>query len=547
MRLGRGLLGDVDALLIEKPRSKVAVLADPASGPVADLVRECYPQARVTVVSVEADESTRHAGLAADGPYDLIIDVVRHRTDPGALYGAVLFHLRRGGHLVIAGFRPETPARQHLWSLVTRLVALRDPASPLTADNADEEALAEATGRVVVGKRHLMVKNVTSSRAKLREAEIGLVLQSAGERVGSVLGGVDAECFAPRSTVRDHADETRVRRQAPVEVPALSLREYHNVICSPGQVVVKGNLLLPETYRHHLQPRLVNRETKEIAPRFAQVDRELKGAERLPGSYFHFDSEWPGHFGHALTEQMSRLWGWAAAKERHPDLKVLVGRRPRHDRALPFERAMLESFGIPEADIVLIDRPVRVERLLAATPMFSMPHYVSPRIAPIWDTVGRAVGPQAENDGTLPRRFFCGRERATRRCHNEADVERRFVATGFEVVFPEHLPFATQVAMFQNAEVVAGYAGSALFTLMFCAQPKRVLMISPESYTANNEYLIAAVLGHEFDVFWSAADSGSLLSSFSFDFDREGRHLDRVLAELDSTAGSGRMATSAAR
>ena len=525
----------------------MAILADAASGPLADLIQRCYPQARVTVVPAEADASRRHAELAARGPYDLVVDAVRNRTDPEGLYGAVLFHVRRGGHLVLTSFHPGTSQRQQLWSLVTRLVALSDAAPPSSARDTDEAALAEATGRVVVGQRHLMVQNRTRALAKLREAEIEPALERAGERVGTVLGGIDAECFAPRSTVRDHRHETRVRQQQPVEVPALSLREYADVICAPGQVVMKGNLLLPETYRHHLQPRLVNRLTKEIAPCFAQVDRDLKDAERLAGAYFHFDSEWPGHFGHALTEQMSRLWGWAAAKERHPDLKVLVGRRPGHDRALPFERAMLESFAIPETDIVLIDTPVRVEHLLAVTPMFSMPHYVSPQIAPIWNRVGSAVGPQAEKAGALPRRFFCGRERATRRCHNEPEVERRFMEAGFEIVYPEHLPFATQVAMFQNAEVVAGYAGSALFTLTFCAQPKRVLMISPESYTANNEYLIAAVLGHEFDVFWSEPDSGSLVSSYSFDLGREGRHLDRVLAELNSSDRSSLPTATAAR
>lgn len=546
IRVGRGLLDDLDGLLTRRPGSKVAILADPARRPFADLVRTCYREAHVTVVPAEADESSRHSVLAAGGPYHLIIDAVPNRTDPEAFYRSVLFHLHRGGHLVMASFRPGTPQRQELWSLITRLVALRDTASPEAAPD-DDEALAEATGRVVVGKRHLMVKNVTSSRAKLREAEIGPVLQVAGQRIGTVLDEIEAESFVPRSTVRDHASGTGVRPPAPIDVPALSLRAYHNVVCSPGQVVAKGNLLLPETYRHHLQPRLVNRVTTEVAPRFARVERDLKDAERLAGSYFHFDSEWPGHFGHALTEQLSRLWGWAAAKDEHPDLKVLVGRRSGHDRALPFERAMLESFGIPEADIVLMDDPVRVERLLTATPMFSMPHYVSPRIASIWNTVGNAVGPQAENVGTFPRRFFCGRERANRRCHNAADVEQRFRAAGFEIVFPEHLPFATQVAMFQNAEVVAGYAGSALFTLAFCAQPKRVLMISPESYTANNEYLIAAVLGHEFDVFWSAADSSSLVSSYTFDFDREGRHLDRVLADIDSSFDGARPAVAARR
>lgn len=49
---------------------------------------------------------------------------------------------------------------------------------------------------------------------------------------------------------------------------------------------------------------------------------------------------------------------------------------------------------------------------------------------------------------------------------------------------------------------------------------------------ANNEYLIAAVLGHEFDVFWSQADSGASGAPFAFDVDREGRHQERVLGEL---------------
>ena len=42
VRLGRGLLGDLDALLAEQPRSKVAVLDDPASGPVAGLIQTCH-------------------------------------------------------------------------------------------------------------------------------------------------------------------------------------------------------------------------------------------------------------------------------------------------------------------------------------------------------------------------------------------------------------------------------------------------------------------------------------------------------------------------
>ena len=43
-----------------------------------------------------------------------------------------------------------------------------------------------------------------------------------------------------------------------------------------------------------------------------------------------------------------------------------------------FERALYGAAGIAPDDLVLVDGPVRVERLLAATPMFSQPQYVHP-------------------------------------------------------------------------------------------------------------------------------------------------------------------------
>ena len=47
----------------------------------------------------------------------------------------------------------------------------------------------------------------------------------------------------------------------------------------------------------------------------------------LLGPYFHIDGEIQGHFGHMITEQVSRLWAWEEAKRREPGLKALLLRR----------------------------------------------------------------------------------------------------------------------------------------------------------------------------------------------------------------------------
>jgi capsular polysaccharide biosynthesis protein len=100
------------------------------------------------------------------------------------------------------------------------------------------------------------------------------------------------------------------------------------------------------------------------------------------------------------------------------------------------------------------------------------------------------------------------------------------------------------VQTFRRADVVAGFGGSGLFTLMFRCKPATVIIVEPGSYTSVNEYLISSVLGNvqyqidsEPDVThppggwsWDAFRSG-----FTFDFENEGRDLDRILSSLNTS------------
>jgi hypothetical protein len=108
------------------------------------------------------------------------------------------------------------------------------------------------------------------------------------------------------------------------------------------------------------------------------------------------------------------------------------------------------------------------------------------------------------------------------------------------VLYPEEYPLAQQVALFRRAEVIAGYAGSALFTLALSDTPKRVIMISSETYTATNEYMISSVLGHRLDIAWCRPEPEGpghrfgvrgFTADFNFDFAREGRFLRQVIRD----------------
>lgn len=331
------------------------------------------------------------------------------------------------------------------------------------------------------------------------------------------------------------------------QVPAMLVRDYRDVVCIPHQVVTKDNLVLPDSFRHPGYTWLTNRGLKPMGRLFARA--EPTPERRLEGSYFHLDGEVRHHFGHVVTEHLSRLWAWPEAKAADPGLRALVSFASSRGRLLDWQLDLYEAAGVAREDIVTFCEPVRVERLIGATPMFSMPTYVHPAIAEVWDRIGAALEARAEDDSGLPDRIFVTRAPGSSRwCHETPELERILRAHGYAVVRPERLSIADQVRLFRRAASVVGFSGSGMFNLMFAAQPKQVLLIRPAAYAASNEYLIAAVRGHHVETLISGADCGRAAecdrawptpgrqrsgvgdSSFHFDLDADRRRLEEILS-----------------
>jgi len=141
-----------------------------------------------------------------------------------------------------------------------------------------------------------------------------------------------------------------------------------------------------------------------------------------------------------------------------------------------------------------------------------------------------------------PDRIFCSRRPDLKRaCRNVTEVESFFREHGFTVVYPEDYSLPDQVALFDGASTIAGLAGSGMFTLAFCSEPKLVLMISSQAYTARNEYLISAARGHNLRVAWSRPETmhpegmwqrAAFGSAFRVDLDHEGHYLRQVINDI---------------
>jgi capsular polysaccharide biosynthesis protein len=322
------------------------------------------------------------------------------------------------------------------------------------------------------------------------------------------------------------------------DAPPMFLREYAGAVCLPRQVVVRGNLVLPETFTTNEPHRRRNAALDKLSPDFARPPQPTEEPVALPGRWFHLDNHLGWHFGHALTEQVSHLWGWARARAEDPSLGALVS--ADFGELTSWQRDLLAAGGVPPDAVHVATGPVRVERLVGCTPMFSRPAYVHPGLRETYDAISAALSERA-GPGPWPRRVFLGRRSTKRACVNAAELEAEFIDAGFDVVLPEALPLADQVELVRRADVVAGYAGSAMFHVALAAAPKHVVLVVSESYPAHNEYLMSMLLGHRLDVvvcepLVPRVDGQFTRESFHSDYtyrpEREGVFLRSVLAEL---------------
>ncbi len=376
-------------------------------------------------------------------------------------------------------------------------------------------------------------------RLKLRDGSATEVLdRHRGTAWGRVHATTPEETFEPRLHIHQYNDGPRGYQDVPtLTVPARELREYRAVSMTARQRVYDDRFFLPDTFRHRTRL-LGHRALSSVDAHTAQLvqvpDQEPR---RLEGRYFYLDTEFPGHFGHVTTEVLGRVPGWRLARELAPDLRPIISLGPKKEEMPSFQRTLFEALDIPVDDVAYVrhGEVVEIESLWAQASAFCNPHFASPSLEPLWDEVASALAIPG-HDG--PRRLFVTRGvQGRRNCRSLPEVEQFFTDEGFVVVRPEQYPLAEQISMFRGAEVLAGFAGSAVFTTMF-AGPQRRILIASGGYTARNEYLISAVRGGELHVFWGPPDTPqpdkgwvweAFQSDFDFDVDANADRLRRVI------------------
>lgn len=484
------------------------------------------------------DEITHELRLC--GAVDVVVDLLSHDRLPDgcpdhpALVTAVLPHLARNGALVHD--RVAAPG------------VLEDALDGPTAvlDDSADPALGEDVGSVAVTRELVVVTQRHRRYLMLREADVPDVLVAREPRLAvDELAVLPEGDFVARTTVHHHGEPPTVAPMSPVlHHPRLVTRHYRGPVRMSGRTLMSsGSTVLPDSFRWHLAATLSNPFLGDPVGELARLKRRHPVHRSLEGDFYQLESTYPSHFGHVMTEVVSRMWGWDEAKRRLPGVKVLF--HPRQEFDPKVERAVFAAFGIVDDDVVRVKGAVEVGSVVSATPMWhnAEPHYVHPDLAEVWDRIGAGLRAHESGVETSPR-IFVSRSDATannaRICRNFLEVERRFAARGFTIVHPEQHSLPDQARLFREARVVAGFGGSALFNVMHTRRLEALVVLNNTGYFARNEHLFAAVKGGESHYFWSPPDvppdnplsREALRADWEFDVAGLGDDLDRLLARL---------------
>jgi hypothetical protein len=219
-----------------------------------------------------------------------------------------------------------------------------------------------------------------------------------------------------------------------------------------------------------------------------ELDEPRLGPEAIPAQAHVvtgrtlFLGHFMNHYGHFLTETMSRLW-------------ALEGDIPYDNYVFfPFifddgrvtaqahHEFFLEKFGLKGRELNILRHPARFEEIHVPEALCTINAAANIKLKETYDRVSKPFRVGAPN-----RCVFLSRLQPYGRFTDVAGVEDIFRRLNFEIIYPETLSIDVQLAHYANASVLAGFAGSALHNCVFC--PPRTQLLELGDMRSSDEPL----------------------------------------------------------
>jgi capsular polysaccharide biosynthesis protein len=247
----------------------------------------------------------------------------------------------------------------------------------------------------------------------------------------------------------------------------------------------------------------------------AQATEQLEG-EHVYAGRFHL------HFGHFLVETLSRFW-WLGDGELG-GRKILIHGPDHLDGYfdLPWLRTLMEAMQLSRQDFSWSNHPVRYRQVATPMPAFAPQSHAHRAFVTLCRQIGERMTAGLDRR-VVDRPAYMSKARLTggvSRIAQETVIEDVLARKGVEIIYPETLPLAEQVRIFQTRRVILGTTGSAFHLSLFANPGPRLIGLNPIPAVNSNFLLIDALNGAQ-NVYLHqpgtsvSHDGGPFLSTFT--------------------------------
>lgn len=188
----------------------------------------------------------------------------------------------------------------------------------------------------------------------------------------------------------------------------------------------------------------------------------------------HFDSDvvfigaLPLHYGHFITEGLSRLW--PLLYEEYQNLKIIYISEHEDN---PFEE-FFELFGIDLNDIHRITAPTKYRKIYVPQQSIRLHDYCH-------EDYGNTISKILENvDTKSTKKIFLSKKnnRFNGKSIGESNIEKIFKKNNFEIIYPETLGIKEFLSIMISADKVAALSASSAHNAIFMKKNSKLICLN---------------------------------------------------------------------
>ena len=210
-----------------------------------------------------------------------------------------------------------------------------------------------------------------------------------------------------------------------------------------------------------------------------------------PGDYF-----WLGpfhlHFGHFLISTLARAWAFRDHVEADTKIVYVGGSTPSDLFRIEFIRECMTALGITVEQMLQVTGPACFPQITVPASSYVENHSIFQSHI---TTLREIVGPETRTEfaGSEIPVYISKQNLASgvRSIINENELALSLRQLGFEIAFPETLPFRQQLAFWRQHRNVIGFASSAFHVAAFFRH-KQLCTISHDEHASTNQVLLDA-------------------------------------------------------